>query len=57
MMMLVEYIPGLLWLQEYPIHFTGCDFNSRMAVIKVARQSPTQTVGYLPQDCGYPIPS
>ena len=35
-MPLSEYVTGQLWLQEYPIHFAGCDFNARMAVIKVS---------------------
>ena len=35
-MPLTEYLPGQLWLQEYPIHFAGCDFNARMAVIRVS---------------------
>lgn len=35
-MPLSEYVPGQLWLQEYPIRFAGCDFNARMSVIKVS---------------------
>lgn len=35
-MQLSEYVHGQLWLQEYPIHFAGCDFNARMAVIRVS---------------------
>jgi len=35
-MSLVEFVPGQVWLQEYPIHFAGCDFNARMAVIRVS---------------------
>lgn len=35
-MLLREYVPGQLWLQEYPIHFGGCDFNARMAVIRIS---------------------
>ena len=31
-----EFVPGQIWLQDYPIHFAGCDFDARMAVIKVA---------------------
>jgi len=34
--LLSEYVPGQLWLQEYPIHFGGCDVNARMAVIRVS---------------------
>lgn len=34
-MALVEFIPGQFWLQEYPVHFAGCDFNVRMAVIRI----------------------
>jgi hypothetical protein len=35
-MPLTEYLPGQLWLQEYPIHFASCVFNARMAVIKIS---------------------
>lgn len=35
-MSLVEYLPNQMWLQEYPIHFAGCDFNARMAVIRIS---------------------
>ncbi|MGD8357579.1 MAG: DUF4336 domain-containing protein [Lysobacterales bacterium] len=34
-MPLIEYLPDQVWLQEYPIHYAGCDFNARMAVIRV----------------------
>lgn len=34
-MSLSEYLPDQVWLQEYPIHYAGCDFNARMAVIRV----------------------
>jgi len=33
---LSEFVPGQLWLQDYPIHFAGCDFDARMAVIRVS---------------------
>ena len=39
-MPLSEYVPDQLWLQEYPIHFAGCDFNARMAVIRVSDTEP-----------------
>jgi hypothetical protein len=32
---LVEFVPDQIWLQEYPIRYAGCDFNSRMSVIRV----------------------
>ena len=35
-MLLSECAPDQLWLQEYPIHFAGCDFDARMAVISVS---------------------
>ena len=35
-MPLIEFVPGQIWLQEYPIHFAGCDFNARMSVIKIS---------------------
>ncbi|MBU2678039.1 MAG: DUF4336 domain-containing protein [Gammaproteobacteria bacterium] len=35
-MPLSEFVPGQVWLQEYPIHFAGCDFDGRMAVIRVS---------------------
>jgi hypothetical protein len=35
-MPLAEYIPEQVWLQEYPIRFAGCDFNARMAVIRIS---------------------
>ena len=34
-MPLIEYLPDQMWLQEYPIHYAGCDFNARMSVIRV----------------------
>ncbi len=35
-MPLSEFVPGQIWLQEYPIHFAGCDFDARMTVVRVA---------------------
>ncbi len=34
-MPLSEYVPDQVWLQKYPIHFAGCDFDARMAVIRI----------------------
>ena len=34
-MALTEFVPGSIWLQEYPIDYAGCDFNARMTVIKL----------------------
>jgi hypothetical protein len=34
-MSLTELIPNQIWLQEYPIHYAGCDFNARMSVVRV----------------------
>ena len=33
---LTEYIPGQIWLKEYPFHFAGCDFYARMTVIRLS---------------------
>jgi hypothetical protein len=33
---LVEYIPGQIWLSQYPVHFGGMDFYSRMTVIRLS---------------------
>lgn len=35
-MSLMEFVPGSIWLQEYPIRYAGCDFNARMTVIKLS---------------------
>lgn len=35
-MQLSEYVPGQIWLKEYPIHYAGCDFNARMTVLRLA---------------------
>ncbi|MEM8684357.1 MAG: DUF4336 domain-containing protein [Pseudomonadota bacterium] len=35
-MPLNEFVPDQIWLKDYPIHFAGCDFNARMAVIRVS---------------------
>ncbi|MDJ0655170.1 MAG: hypothetical protein QNJ40_13495 [Xanthomonadales bacterium] len=35
-MALTEFVPGEIWVQEYPIHYAGCDFNARMSVIRVS---------------------
>jgi len=35
-MPLAEFVAGQMWLQEYPIHFAGCDFNARMTVIRIS---------------------
>ncbi len=31
-----EYIKDQIWLKEYPVHYTGCDFNARMTVIRLS---------------------
>lgn len=33
--MFTEYVPGQIWLKEYPIHYMGTRFNSRMTVIRL----------------------
>ena len=35
-MPLSEYVPDQVWLQDYAIHFAGCDFDARMAVIRIS---------------------
>ena len=35
-MPLTEFIPGQIWIQEYPIRFAGCTFNARMTVVAIA---------------------
>ncbi len=30
-----EYQMDTIWIKEYPIHYAGCDFNSRMTVIRL----------------------
>ncbi len=32
---LVEFVPGTIWLCEYPVHYGGLDFLSRMAVLRL----------------------
>ena len=36
MCQLMEYIPGRIWLKEYPVHYAGTDFNARMTVIRLS---------------------
>lgn len=38
-MPLTEFVPGKIWVQEYPIRYAGCDFNARMTVIKISGTS------------------
>jgi hypothetical protein len=33
---LYEYQKDKIWIKEYPIHYAGCDFSSRMTVIRLA---------------------
>ena len=33
---LYEYQKDAIWLKEYPIHYAGVDFNSRMTVVRLA---------------------
>lgn len=30
-----EYVPGQIWLVEYPVHYSGLDFYSRMTIIRM----------------------
>ncbi len=31
-----EYVPGQIWLKEYPIRYAGCRFNARMTIIRLS---------------------
>lgn len=31
----IEYIPNKIWIKEYPIHYAGTDFNSRMTIVRL----------------------
>lgn len=33
---LVEYQKNRIWIKEYPVHYAGVDFYSRMTVIRLA---------------------
>jgi len=33
---LTEYVPGAIWLVDYPVRYSGLDFKSRMSVIRLA---------------------
>ena len=33
---LIEYLPGQLWLNQYPVHYFGLNFFSRMTVIRLS---------------------
>ena len=35
-MHLIEYVPGQIWIKEYPVHYAGTDFNSRMTVVRLS---------------------
>ncbi len=35
-MELSEYVEGQIWLREYPIKYAGCEFNARMAVVRLS---------------------
>jgi hypothetical protein len=48
-MQLTEFVPGQIWVQEYPIQFAGCDFNSRMTVMKI---SDTELMLHSPCETG-----
>ena len=32
----VEYVAGRIWLRQYPVHYAGLDFYSRMTVIRLS---------------------
>ena len=31
-----EYYPDLIWLKDYPVHYAGVDFSSRMTVVRLS---------------------
>jgi len=33
---LYEYRKNMIWVKEYPIHYAGTDFNSRMTIIRLS---------------------
>ena len=35
-MQLIEYVPEQIWIKEYPVHYAGTDFNSRMTVVRLS---------------------
>lgn len=35
-MQLTEFIPGQIWLLDYPVEYAGCRFNARMSVVRLA---------------------
>ena len=32
----IGFLREQIWVQEYPIHFAGCDFNARMTVARIS---------------------
>ncbi|MCP4899845.1 MAG: DUF4336 domain-containing protein [bacterium] len=32
---LLEFVPGQIWIGEYPVSYSGCSFNSRMTVVRL----------------------
>ena len=35
-MQLTEFVPGEIWLLDYPIAVAGCRFNARMSIVRLA---------------------
>ncbi|MGV7235105.1 MAG: hypothetical protein ACQ9ET_02505 [Nitrosomonadaceae bacterium] len=33
---LYEYQKDMIWIKEYPIHYAGTKFNSRMTIIRLS---------------------
>ena len=33
---LTEYVPELIWVKEYPVHYAGTDFHARMTIIRLS---------------------
>lgn len=35
-MQMTEFIPGQIWLVDYPVRYAGCRFNARMSIVRLA---------------------
>ena len=33
---LLEFVPDTIWLYQYPVHYSGIDFNSRMSIVRLS---------------------
>ena len=46
-MTLTEFVPGQIWIKDYPIRYAGCRFDARMTVLKI---SDTQLMLHSPSE-------